>query len=75
MVKGFVAEISFAVKHLHDRGIIHRDIKLDNILVTSRGHAKVMDFGVSSYVPRKMIPEKKERSSSQGKTRIQYYVT
>lgn len=35
------------VSHLHDHGIAHRDIKLENILMTDDGHIKISDFGVS----------------------------
>lgn len=42
-----VARISDAVHHAHQRGVIHRDLKPGNILVTSDGHPKVLDFGVA----------------------------
>ena len=38
------------LRYCHARGILHRDIKLDNILLTSEGDIKICDFGVSKLV-------------------------
>jgi eukaryotic-like serine/threonine-protein kinase len=42
-----VAQIADAVQHAHHRGVIHRDLKPGNILVTEAGAPKVLDFGLA----------------------------
>lgn len=42
-----VADLADAVHHAHQRGVIHRDLKPGNVLVTREGRPKVLDFGIA----------------------------
>ncbi|GBG32035.1 FGGY carbohydrate kinase domain-containing protein [Hondaea fermentalgiana] len=43
----YAAEVAAAISHLHANGILHGDIKPENIGITAQGHIRLFDFGLS----------------------------
>ena len=47
----YAAELVLALRYIHRHGIIHRDVKPENILIDASGHLVLVDFGLSKQKP------------------------
>lgn len=54
--------ILLGLAYLHSQGIIHRDMKLENILIDKQGHIKIIDYNLSNYCPNN-VEEKTIKTS------------
>lgn len=48
--KFYAAQIALAIGHLHKQNILHRDLKLENIMINGDGYVKVIDFGLAKII-------------------------
>ena len=49
-VRFYAAEAAFGLKYMHDRKIVYRDLKPENLMLSSTGHIKFIDFGFSKQL-------------------------
>ncbi|KAI0950600.1 hypothetical protein AcV7_009014 [Taiwanofungus camphoratus] len=67
LVRNWVRQILQGLNYLHERDIIHRDIKGANMLVDNKGGIKISDFGISKKVEDNLLPgHRAHRPSLQG---------
>ncbi|KAH8816147.1 kinase-like domain-containing protein [Xylogone sp. PMI_703] len=58
-IRFWIAELGCALRYIHSQGVIHRDVKPDNVLLDSEGHIHLADFNVASdFTPGKLLTSK-----------------
>lgn len=54
--KFYLAEILVVLDYLHKKGIAHRDVKPENLMLNKQGHLKLIDFGTASIIDDTIMP-------------------
>ena len=71
----WIRQTAAALAHLHSRGVVHRDLKADNVLLTATEDVKLADFGLArEYIALKRIDVNQDEGSSWLKSYTQYYM-
>ncbi len=62
----FITQILHALQHAHDKGIVHQDVKPQNILLLADGTIKVTDFGIARFSRSQMSPHTEQSDKAIG---------
>ena len=52
-------QLILGLKYLHDSNIMHRDLKLENLLLDENGYLKIVDFGVAQVLRHNQVSYEK----------------
>lgn len=60
----YVAEIVLILEYIHKNGIIHRDVKPENLLLSEDGHIRLIDFGSARRLETRDAADERTRKNS-----------
>ena len=60
----YIRQVALGLQHAHERGMVHRDIKPHNLMVTADGTVQILDFGLASLSPEAAIEDETTASRS-----------
>ena len=49
-IRFYVAQIILGIEYLHENNLVHRDLKLDNVMLDADGYVKIIDFGLAAQI-------------------------
>jgi len=64
MKMSWVHDIVEGMAYLHGRGIVHRDLTSNNVLLNKKGQAKITDFGLSKVKTSRLSPQKRQHGAA-----------
>jgi len=71
LILGYLADIARGTHKAHEKGILHRDLKPPNVMITEDGEVKIMDYGLAKILDEKEISKKLKIKGKKGREKIE----